>query len=161
MKITNAFLKDIEIISQKSVKDAKENVQPEIIKTKNCVAMITVIVAEFDWITIPCNEKNSNLVLCYQKVSQSENISRSPITVFKKNSMLKMYGCLNGQLFIDEHCIRFTWYETLQMKLNLLNSSENENLALPSNKSLFQYFTVIQQFFYYPIEFFSASISTK
>ena len=66
-------------MSQNSVKDAKKNLQPEISKIKNCVAMITVIVAEMDWITIPCNEKNSNLVLCYQKLSQSENISRSPI----------------------------------------------------------------------------------
>ena len=54
------------------------------------------------------------------------------MTALKKNSMLKMYGCLNRQLFIDEHCIKFTWYDGLQMKLNLINSSENENLALPS-----------------------------
>ena len=152
-KFKSDILNDIERISQNSVKYAKETLQPEINKTKYCVAMITVIVAEFDWITIPCNEKNSNLVLCYQKLSQVENISRLTITPFKKNSLLKMYGCLNGQLFIDGHCITFTWYEGLQMKSNLLNSSENKNLALPSNKSLFQYFTAIQQFFYYPIEF--------
>ena len=41
----------------------------------------------------------------------------------------------------------------MQIKSTFLNSSEIENLALPTKKSLFQYFTIIQQFFYYPIEF--------
>ena len=148
---TGEFLTDVIHLSEKYIQHAKQILQPEINDAKICVAMMTVILAELDWITIPCNEKNSNFVICHQKLTKTENTSISLSA--KESTKLKNYGCLNGNLFIDNQCMALIWYNSLRMRSQIINASEQHNLFVPSNKSLFEYFTVIQHFFDYPITF--------
>ena len=47
------------------IKIAQTKLQPESqYGDNNCVLMITAVVTEKDWITIPCFQKNSHLILC-------------------------------------------------------------------------------------------------
>ena len=145
------FLRGITSSSQKSIKHVKQVLQPEISHVHNCVAMISVLVVEPDWIAIPCNEKNSNLLICYQKLTKDEYNTMLPTA--EQNDILKKFGCFSGQLFIDNQCIALISYKSLRMRSNALNCSQEDIISLPSNTSLFQYFTAIQHFFLYPIEF--------
>ena len=58
----------------KKIKIAQTKLQPQLqYVNNNCVLMVTAILAETDWITVPCDEKNSLLILCQKSISNTSN----------------------------------------------------------------------------------------
>ena len=52
------------------IKIAQSRLQPEL-QNDNCVLMITAALTEADWITVPCHEKNSHLILCQKATNHT------------------------------------------------------------------------------------------
>ena len=111
--------------------------------------MLTAILTEPDWITVPCGEKLSNIIVC-----QSYTVKRSDIIA---NSYLKNIWCEEGHLFIQNRCILFKQLKKLtnfdKWIVNLCRKEKLSILHQNMNSSLTGYFSLMQHYFMQPLEF--------
>ena len=71
------------------------NIQPKALKGNSCVALLTNVLPEPDWISVPCDEKMPTVVICQTQVKermgkekeQSFDISNKNIQVCKGNQL--------------------------------------------------------------------------
>ena len=111
------------------------------------------VLAEPDWINIPCDQKLFAFVICQNmlhgsKMDHTENVlslSRKEITT-----------CHHAQLFITNRCISFKKHTHL-LKLKHGNKFRNylSNILFKKAmvETLKEYFTIIQHFYIQPIQF--------
>ena len=57
---------------EEKVEHTQKRVQPEALTQITCTAMVTHILAEPDWINIPCNQKTPNIIICQKVVNITE-----------------------------------------------------------------------------------------
>ena len=62
------------------MKIAQRKMQPELLSDDSCVVMLTVVLTEPDWMTVPCTEKITDLILC-EKVLNTNNGKKSERSV--------------------------------------------------------------------------------
>ena len=128
-------------------------IQPHLKRRNGCVVMVIHILAQPDWINIPCFQKIPPFVVCQKMINQREGKN-----VYTRNGSLDMEVemCQNDALLIKNRCISFTKYNNpmnlseLKYDTNDIESTEIINLG---NKTLFQYFTIIQHFYKMPLQF--------
>ena len=133
---------------------AQRRLQPELHYTNSCVVMLTAVLTEPDWITVPCENKFSDLILCHKIINYSPDKGH----MINNNPLLEFW-CDEGHLLIENKCILFKKYSNVT---NLLNTYEilkynsiftifdfDQNV----NASYFECFSLIQHFFMQPIQF--------
>ena len=133
----------------KKIKIAQNQLQPESqYDDNNCVLMITAVVTETDWITIPCYEKNSQLILC-QKITKKIDMIH--------NNYSNAIWCDEDQLFIGNKCIKFKKYRRLTNIFNLKKMNEyltQRHFNQSEDMSIItEYFSLIQHYIIHPVHF--------
>ena len=133
---------------------AQTNIQPTALKGNSCVALLTNVLPEPDWISVPCDEKLRTVVICQTQVKetmskeQSFVISDKNIQVCKGNQLPVANTCISFQLYAEQmHSLGLNYYrkcESLYEKLIM-----NEHLK----NMMSGYFTLIQHFYLKPIQF--------
>ena len=132
------------------IKYAQRKLQPELQSTNNCVIMLTVILTEPDWITIPCNEKISNLMVCQQILNYTTEETGSV-----QDSSLKDIFCEKGHLFIKSKCILFKQHKRPANFEILIGDQYKINKEQPDgiNSAHAEYFTLVQHHFIPKLQF--------
>ena len=136
------------------IKIAQKKLQPDLqYGSNNCVLMITAVLAETDWITVPCYEENSHLIICQSKLDHTDNKGD-----MIHNNCTKAIWCAEGQLFIENKCIQFTKYKRLT-NINIAHHKTYgaEFTKIDFNQSgninITEYFSLIQHYADQPLQF--------
>ena len=136
-------------------KHAMNAIQPQLEKENHCVIMVTRVLAQPDWTTIPCFQKIPSFVVCQKIIDQGKGN-----VIFTKNENGSLHKevdiCQNNNLLIENRCISFRKYNN-QMKLSELKYDKNDigftEIINQEKETLFQYFTIIQHFYFKPLQF--------
>ena len=124
---------------------AQRKLQPDSQLGSSCVVLVTAILTEPDWITVPCYEKFSDLIMC-QKTLNHPTDKSSKIYNMQPNAM----WCAEGHLFFGNKCILLQQYQKLTNVSNLHYQMKNRKpfakIHVPSyvNDMLKEYFSLIQ-----------------
>ena len=149
-----SMLKITETITllKKQVKQAMNELQPQVEKENDCVIMVTHVISNPDWINIPCAEKIPAFVVC-QKIINGEGNNNS-MRNGSVNNALDM--CQNTEFFIQNICISFRKYNS-HMNLSELKYDPNHigyaKIMNLEKEIMFQYFAIFQHFYIKPLQF--------
>ena len=144
------------------IKTAQSKLQPELQSSNNCVIILTVILTEPDWITVPCDDSFSNLIICQRVLNNTSKGGG-----MANNSSLKTIWCEEGHLFIENKCILFKQHKKLtdlEIFMNeekVTQSLTNVNFYQSGNGSYNAYFSLIQHHFIQPLQFTLPDLSHK
>ena len=130
---------------------AQKTLQPESELGDACVAMLTAVLSEPDWITVPCNDKFSDYILCQQILNHPIDKSR-----MIKNTNPNAIKCAEGVLYIGNKCILFEQYQKLtnHKDSKKYKKSFTKNDLYPNvSNLLMESFSLIQHYFTQPLEF--------
>lgn len=131
---------------------AMKAIQPQPEKGMDCVIMITYVLAQPDWINIPCFQKIPTFVVCQMAMKQRQG-SRLFTT---NNSQNRIEICQNNSLLIENRCISLRKYNN-HMNLSKIkydtNYIGNTKIMSLEKEILFQYFTMIQHVYIKPLQF--------
>ena len=131
---------------------AQNKLQPELQFDSICVAMLTAVLTEPDWITVPCYNKISGLILCQKKLDL-------PTDTMINNTYSNAIWCTKGHLFIGNNCIIFQHYQKFTNISNFYYYKKKKNIFAKidthPNVSNFvtECFSLIQNYFIQPLEF--------
>ena len=115
--------------------------------------MITAILTETDWITVPCYEKNSHLILCQNKLNKSSK------GCGMMHTNLKTLWCEEGQFFVGTKCYQFVHYTRHTnisiIYLQIKDEKELTNIDIHENISIgfTELFSLIQHYSIQPLQF--------
>ena len=145
------------------VENAQKRVQPKALPGITCTAMITHILAEPDWINIPCNQKIPNIIICQKVVNKTEWDKKGKISLENKNENKR---CPSRTLFLENRCILFKKYERYmnfsELKYhNKIDSFDINTQQKRIKEILITYFTCIQHFHAQPMQFAIPMFSTN
>ena len=136
-------------------KTAQSKLQPE--SGNDCVVMLTTVLTKPDWVTVPCDYKFSDLILC-QEISNS-TINEKGGTFHNKytEDILRP----EGHLFIESLCVMFMKHGTSTNLDSLIfylyrdqkGTLINFDFQKYVNSTLVKYFSVIQHYFIQPLQF--------
>ena len=142
------------------VENAQKRVQPQALPQITCTAMIAHILAEPDWINIPCNQKTPNIIICQKVV----NINEKGKGLLANRNEDKI--CPNSTLFLENRCILFKKYERYMSFSELKYHDKIDSFDINTQQKrimeiLITYFTSIQHFHAPPIQFVIPMLSTN
>ena len=141
---------------EEKINFAQTNIQPKALKGNSCVALLTNVLPEPDWISVPCDEKMPTVVICQTQVK--ETMSKEKEQSFVTSSK-NIQVCKGNQLPVANKCISFQLYaehmDSLGMNYYRKYESLYEKLILNEHlKDMMSgYFTLIQHFYLQPIQF--------
>ena len=105
---------------KKEVTYAMKIIQPDPEKGKDCVIMVTHVLAQPDLINIPCFQKIPAFVVCQMTIKQ-----RQRNTLFTtNNSQGRIEKCQKNTLVIENRCISFRKYNN-HMNLSKIKYDTN------------------------------------
>ena len=148
------------------VEVAQRTIYPQLQNGDSCVVMLSAVLTEPDWVTIPCNEKFLQLVLC-QKVRKNTHWEQPTDNTISHRLEQKTKECKQGQLFINNNCILFLYfnkntnitYQYLHVqKTKFLDQNHFHNNTY---KFMPDYLSLIQYFFLQPLQFTNFFPCTK
>ena len=148
-----SILTDTEYFNKKyvqQVKTAQRKLQPDLGSSNHCVIMLTVILTEPDWITVPCDEKLSDFIVC----QEIKNNTMKETSIFQDSSLKDIF-CKEGHLFIKNKCILFRQYkrlDNLKILIDDQNKINKEKLSSINNFSA-EYFSLVQHHFIEKLQF--------
>ena len=127
---------------------AQNKLQPESQLGSICVVMLAAVLTEPDWITVPCNNTFTDLILCQKKIIHpTDKIN---------NTYSNVIQCAEGTLYIGNKCILFEQYQKLtNLDYYKKNRKQFTKIDLHPNVSNFlaECFSLIQYYFIQPLEF--------
>ena len=141
---------------EETIDYAKKSMQPQSDKRNGCAVMMTNILAEPDWINIPCNKKIPAIVLC-QKLITKKQWHHTADMMFLKIKTIQ--SCENSELFFENRCIAFKkhsiYVNLSQLELDTKNKKISDVRVLQGQnmETMVEYFTNIQQVYFWPIQF--------
>ena len=127
--------------------------QPQLRVNNDCVIMLMNILAEPDWINIPCDQKLFAFVICQNMLHKRKMNDKGNVLSL---SQKEIHTCPYAQLFITNRCISFKKHSSLSQLKNYNrygNYLENILVKKAMAKTLKEYFTIIQHFYIQPIQF--------
>ena len=137
---------------QDKMKIAQRKMQPELLSDDSCVVMLTVVLTEPDWMTVPCTEKITDLILC-EKVLNTTDREISQKSIYGNES--KSVYCEQGQLFISSTCILFKYFN--ESYLNYKSKYKGRFTKIYFNETIknlfYDYFSLFQHFYFQPLHF--------
>ena len=149
MPLNKEQQKSIETIVtlKEEVEYAMNAIQPHLKRRNDCVIMVIHVLTQPDWINIPCFQKIPAFVVCQKIINQIEgNIFSTRNYSLNKEAEM----CQYNKLLIENKCISFIKYDNLrnmsELKYNTHDIGSTVIINL-ENKTLFQYFTIIQHFY--------------
>ena len=131
------------------VKMAQTEIHPQPSSVNTCVLMLNAVLTEPDWLTVPCYEKLSQLILCQKELNFTSG----------KQSEKDTIQCEQGQLFVNKTCILFTFFKKNSNITDLYSNNERleefdkHHFYENTNKVIADYFSLIQQFYLNPLQF--------
>ena len=133
-----------------------KRIQPESEIDKGCIVMMTNILAEPDWINVPCSQKIPAIVIC-QKIIKNDKLD------YMRNStilnMKDIKSCNSSELFIENMCIAFQkhgiYANLSELKYDKHNRVFFDVMILQGKckQTVIEYFTNIQKLYIQPIQF--------
>ena len=141
----------------KSLRDkvqyAQNTLQPPSLANNSCTVMVTHILTEPDWIVIPCNQQTFGMVICQVLMNETSVNRNRPL--LNKTGMKTCYG---NTLPFERRCIMFRKYKQFtnfsEWKYKHdVNTLEINIMVLKFTGIFMEYFTNIQHFYIWSIQF--------
>ena len=129
--------------------------QPQILNRNSCTLMVTHVLAEPDWINIPCDQKTPGIIIC-QKLMSKPQLDIRHYGHFINTNEYKT--CHHKAISFENMCILFKKHEK-HMNISELhgqNIIESVEINVQDKKImaiLLGYFNIIQHFYIQPIQF--------
>ena len=133
-----------------------KRIQPESEIEKDCVLMMTNILAEPDWINVPCSQKIPAIIFCQKIIKKGKLHYMGNSTIL---NMKDIKSCNHSELFIENMCIVFQKHgihtNLSELKYDKHNRVSFDVMVLQgkSKQTLIEYFTNIQKYYIQPIQF--------
>ena len=111
------------------------------------------VLAEPDWINIPCDQKIFAFVICQNTLHERKMDDKENVFNLSKR---KLHTCHHAQLFIKNRCISFKRHtNSSELKYDIKYGDYLENILVKKEtvENLKEYFTIIQHFYIQPIQF--------